>query len=162
MKTNFLSLAVLFSILLGIASCGKEKSEDGFYGQWNVDGLSFEANRQGGILLATDTASLFGASAGISNNIVFLFKTRPTSNKNYKIAPVGQSIKDVDENTCFLFITNNTKPVTTYIATDSVNTVSVTLDGGKIRAEFSDLAFQYLSPAIEIINTTGSGFVLEK
>lgn len=162
MSKNFFFFITLISTIAVLTSCGKDPNDNNF-GEWTIDGFDYQANRQGGIVLATDTAVLFGAASTNGSNLLLYFKSKPTASQTYEVVDLFNTpTSQLNSNQCYIIASSPTSPATTYFSTDAPeNSVAITVAEGKLRADFNNIQFRFIRN-LEIFETTGSGFVLER
>jgi len=158
------TLSVILSVVIGVgllASCGKESNTN--WGEWTIEGFNSKSDKRGGILLSNDTVALFAASAGRNDGIAFYFSTRPTFNQTFEVVDFTTvPATSLTSNQCYVLINVPTTPTTLYWSTDDPdNKLEVTVQNGKVRADFSNLKFRVLRDS-NILEAFGSGFVQEK
>jgi hypothetical protein len=158
------TLNILVCLFIGtfiFISCGKDEQRN--WGEWNIEGFNSKADKRGGVLLSNDTVALFAASAGRNDGIAFYFNTKPTFNQTFEVVDFTTTpAANLGPNQCYILINVPTNPPSAYWSTDDPNNLlEVTVQNGKVRADFSNIKFRVLRNT-NIIEAIGSGFVQEK
>lgn len=156
-----------FSALISLTflySCKKDNSaSEGT--QWSVDSFNFSSDKKAGVMLETDTATLFGASTTSKDAILLLFKKRPSAGMYYVVnTQVKTNVSMYEDNECSMIITNKTGGVVIYLPlTDDAGTVDISVSGKKITASFSNVNLGYIDPSSgDLVPSLASGTIIEK
>ena len=159
----FLLILTVFISLTLLNSCKKDNPAVSGT-NWSVDDLKFNADKNGGVLLKTDTAVVFGAGTKSKDAILLLFKSQPTSGV-YSVANIQKKNKAdmLGDNECIILVTYKSAKITYLPLKDDVGTINITTSGKKITASFSNLKLGYIDPnSADLVDSYVSGTIIEK
>ncbi|MCO5230325.1 MAG: hypothetical protein M9958_04120 [Chitinophagales bacterium] len=161
----FLVAFIASSMMLFSCNKDSENQPNSSDTKWSVDSYNFTANNNGGILIASDTGALFGASDKEKNSILILFKNTP----NLGVYNVVNSTKKTNtsmynSDDCSMMITNKTSSDGVYISIlDTAGVVNVSKSGSKLTATFTNVKLGVIDKASAAIKPVyATGVIVEK
>ncbi|MCO5233520.1 MAG: hypothetical protein LC105_00175 [Chitinophagales bacterium] len=167
LKVTFsIFLLALFISSISFYSCKKESAESSKSDStWSIDNYQFTANNNGGILIVSDTGSLFGATDKSKNTILILFKNSPQPGVYQVVNSLTKTSSAMYNNDdCSMMITNKAVNNSVFLSIlDSAGVVNISKEGSKLKAVFSNVKLGIVDKvSASIVPAYASGVIVEK
>lgn len=162
LRSLVFSILLLLGSIVFFYSCKKENPAV-INTWWQVNQKRFESNKNAGVLLVTDTATIFGAASNNKDAVVIVFKKKPDAGRYYVVdTRIKTSAAAYADNECAILITDilGLKSYWSFFHHEGV--VDVSYSGKKMKASFTNVKLGLIDESLIITESFASGNIVEK
>lgn len=162
LRSFLFSTILLLGSVVFLYSCKKDSSAVSNT-WWQVDQKRFESNKNAGVVLETDTATIIGAASENKDAIVIIFNKKPVSGRYYVVdTRIKANAATYDDNECAILITDRQGLKSYWSFFHHEGVVDVSYSGKKMQASLSSVKLGLVDESLNITEVFASGSIIEK